>query len=409
VELAPGQRRNLDVKLIPLCGMSGTVFGSDGAPVRGALIELLQAKHTAAGATILVTARTAGTNERGEYRLASVPAGRYIVKASAQIARDGATYLTRYYPAAGTAQDASVVRIAPGASEQSMALTLPSIAAVRLRLRLPREGREWAQFSAVSADAPLSRPQPLLIARNGPGEYATALQPGSWRIAAHVDVDGHDYRDVKVVAVEGPDQDVTFDPIPDVTLEGSLVVDSDSPLDPRTITIALDAADGIAWGTAALTARPAVDGRYRFDHVPAGDWSIGVTGLAGNAYVKGVQLANRHLPGTVLSVTQDTHGPLAIAISTRGAQVHGRVGDVDGGVLLVPEAGTAAQCRVAPVEPDGTFRITGLAPGEYAAYGVDSPDAELCFNRERTTARNVRIAVHLSEGDDAEITLARPR
>ena len=407
ITLARGDRRtDVRIRLTPLTSISGAIVGSDGAPVAGALVELIDPARTTMGQRGARRLKFANADERGEYRIRAVPAGRYLVRASADVRGDRVAYLSAFHPGVPSLRDAQPVAIVPGPADARIDFQLPLVKPVRLRLHVEGEGQEWSQFSALSTDAPLSRPLPLLLNRVDSGEYATAMPPGTWRIVVRYTVNGREYRDAQTVAVQGDEQELTFRPLPGIDLDGVLVVEGGAPAAQQAITLSLDPVDDVPYDGPRLSSLAGADGRYTFRAIPAGDWKL-VASLPDGTYLKSVQLGGRDLPDAALAVDSQTRGPVRVVVSTRGARVRGQVsGGLGGTVMMIPRGNPIAQCRTASIDPEGRFRLAGLAPGEYRAYVLDSPRPDACTDPESFIPSDAQpVTVKVDEGADIELTL----
>ncbi|MCP5115302.1 MAG: hypothetical protein GY953_31120 [bacterium] len=104
---------------------------------------------------------------------------------------------------------------------------------------------------------------------------------------------------------------------------------------------------------------------------------LNVRRLPEGAYLKSATLERADILENGIDLSTGVPGKIEITLSTKGAEVVGKVTDSDdapaGGVLvtLVPEAESVQPgylFRTARSQLDGSFRITGAAPGDYRIY-----------------------------------------
>ena len=78
--LGAGDRKtDFLVRLVPYGTISGSVLDEDGDPIRGMTVAAMTYRYTTSGRE-LQEARTASSNDLGEYRIFDVPAGKYFLK-----------------------------------------------------------------------------------------------------------------------------------------------------------------------------------------------------------------------------------------------------------------------------------------------------------------------------------------
>ena len=80
VTVSPGKPANISISLIPAATISGRVFSPLGKPLADALVQIFRLGYEEGTAT-LWTVKRQTTDDRGEYRLHSLPPGRYYLSA----------------------------------------------------------------------------------------------------------------------------------------------------------------------------------------------------------------------------------------------------------------------------------------------------------------------------------------
>src|SRR5262249_36338942 len=151
LDVAAGQQvTDIQIELIPYGEVSGRVRDSEGRPVSGLAVQLLKANYSATGHRSLEIVGTGKTDERGEYRIPSIPPRRYylIVGLATALPRsrlprttgtsvdvDGAYALT-YYPGVANPLEAVPIEVQPGQDLGGVDLSVYARETYRVRGRL---------------------------------------------------------------------------------------------------------------------------------------------------------------------------------------------------------------------------------------------------------------------------------
>src|SRR5262249_43652059 len=143
--LEPGQQiRDLTLKIVPLGAIAGRVFDEEGDALQGVAIQVLRFSY-ASGRRQLLPVAGATSNDRGEYRVYDLPAGRYYLLAT----RAGAPlshppergvlipdaqeqFAPMYYPGVLDLASASMIALPEGDELAGMDLHLMKVPTVRL-------------------------------------------------------------------------------------------------------------------------------------------------------------------------------------------------------------------------------------------------------------------------------------
>ena len=95
VRAAAGQAvKGLRYGLIPQAIVSGRVLDDEGDPVEGVQVSLLAFRYSGGVRHLDRLSEAGTTNDRGEYRIAHVPAGKYLLQASLDRLPPGSALLT---------------------------------------------------------------------------------------------------------------------------------------------------------------------------------------------------------------------------------------------------------------------------------------------------------------------------
>jgi hypothetical protein len=119
----------------------------------------------------------------------------------------------------------------------------------------------------------------------------------------------------------------------------------------------------------------AADGAFKITGVEPARYFVNVTGLPPGTYVKSVKVAGQDITKSVLDMTSGAAGALEVVLSTKAADftgvVHNDNGDPLPGVPVTlwpktPDRGKPdGGIKTANTDLNGSFKITGLAPGEF--------------------------------------------
>jgi Carboxypeptidase regulatory-like domain len=147
IQLAPGQSiDSVELRLQKGSVIAGRVFGPSGEPLADARVVAMRRVPTRRGPGPFMTAGRQGpqqTNDLGEFRIAGLPAGEYVVAASrgpqfalpvggvVSSTRQGArtTIATTYYPGTTDQNSAAPIAVGAGAEVGNITFTVQSVPA----------------------------------------------------------------------------------------------------------------------------------------------------------------------------------------------------------------------------------------------------------------------------------------
>ena len=268
VYIGEGQQlKGYVVRMAPQAVIAGRVLDSYGDPVQSSQVMALRATPGGRGGS---TAASAQTNDLGEYRLANLSPGLYVVSASAAnlnrtvtspggrgpSAGDKPTevYAQTYYPDATDATKAKTVTVDTGAEVRGIDIKLGKVMAVSVSGRI------------IDPQGSADRPASVSLRqrnRNGAQTFinsATSMTPdGSFQIRAvppgSYDLVAQRYSNapnpgpaaVGVQPIEVVDKNlegITIEVRPSVTLQGTVWGDAARQCDPKNMSVMLSPVDG---------------------------------------------------------------------------------------------------------------------------------------------------------------------
>lgn len=357
---AAGERKQIDLHLVQPGVLEGTVSRADGAPLPGVLVQAV-AEPNVAWTGLAAAGRSVATDEKGLFRIVSLPPGRYTVRALPQSARTDD---------AGVPTDARAVvlpdpvLISPGAETRvSLELQPLPVHSISGRVFDSKTGQPLTRGSINATHyGALTRPGGFSeIAPDGSFRIQ-GLPSGSYRM--NVFFPGFSSSGPYPVDFDLGDHDAT-DAVVNVraglALRGRIVALGGAS--PAHLSVHLQ-------GRSVSSARPAVpvqDGRFEIPSVYPGDYEIAVWGDALAPAIKVARMGATDVLERGIQVTaQDSELPeLEISIDARATSIAGRVLDeagqpAPGAMVMLFDA------RVSRRHPDhegqGTA-ITGLDGG----------------------------------------------
>ena len=385
------------VRLTPHSVISGKVLDTDGDPLAGVQVAALRWGYMN-GARQLVRAGTGSmlaTNDLGEYRIAGLGAGSYVVMAEAP-RRNGPyrvpdepleekqelAYANTYYPAATGAASATPVRLAAGAEARGIDVKLVKVKGVSIRGRVIDPGAPANRVASV-----ILRPR-----RSGGAFMLNSIGYGMNFLSGAFQISGVPPGSYLLVARRGNEQgqavaggalsiDVGDKNLDGIAVQVLPVVDVDVVIQsepagrcgsPGYVTLLDESGFPGGSGVNGLPgAKPTLK------NVAPGVYTLNPLGGSG-CYMQSVRFGGRDMPD--MRVKVDGSGPLEITLAASDAIVEGTVADAAGKpvsgatVALVPKDGPQTDYRTYSTPRNGAFAISGLRPGAYDVLAWESVD-----------------------------------
>jgi len=386
VTVRAGDKAEVKLKLNPNSAISGKVTDADGEPVEGVTVS-------AEGGPARGMMPSATTDDKGQFRLSGLPPGRYRVKAHPmnqslppEIRSDGSAevhYAQTYYPNSLTAKGASRVAVGVGAEVGGIGIQLVRTPIVRVSGTVT--GAPAGQRVMVEAMSPnFGARQTGFLREDGTFEI-WRLDPGKYMVSASAMENGLNLRSAAAeVEVSGMNVDhVELHIAPPVDIAGQVEYDDEQarqgPQPPATrgrqqsaqpptappLTLLLRDTSGRSYTQAHVGA----DGSFKLDNVSPGHYRVST--MWNGVYVKSMRLGQSGIDGNVVDIGGAGGGTLTVLLSSAVGEISGVVTDDKGPVAQVPVAAIVTDSG-APMFPgmtmtgdDGTYRLTGLAPGKY--------------------------------------------
>jgi hypothetical protein len=429
--LAPGQQlRQIMFRVAPLGAIAGRVSDEDGEPVMGVGIQVLRFNH-ANGRRQLISVAGASSNDRGEYRVFGLRAGRYLLRASlpgAPISRPVETgaltpeaqdpYASVYYPGVLEVDSASPVSLAEGSELADVDFQLHKVRAVTVRGHMvsPAEKFSASQIQVVLAHnegnvaSYIDRASAFVDPVTGKFEIL-GVSPGSYLLVAAQLFSGHPLggRVLVEVSATGAPEDVTAALTPGFDILGNVEVEGAPRGSASSLTVRLLPSEGLALGPHP-SSKVAGDGSIRLAGVTPGVWTLVIDSLPEGLWVKTESYAGNEVLAGEFNAGESTRGQLSIVLAGNGAQISGTVtADAQpcrATVVLVPAAAELRSShqmyKITNATERGTFVLKGVRPGSYKLFAFQEIEPFEWFDPEQLRMVEVMGApITVSAGESA--------
>jgi hypothetical protein len=395
--LRPGQElKDLLFRLIPSAVIAGRVIDEEGETVPGAQVSALREVY-AHGKRNLRPEANETTNDLGEYRLFSLPPGRYFVRATYErnnpfagsiTAPEGSEspaqgYAPTYYPSSPDVSKALALAVQAGAEVPSVEILLRPVNVFSIR------GRVYSVLSKQSATDVVIRLETRNtgLTWNLPGSAARVdrpdgsfeihdVLPGSYTAIANWFEDGKRYQARQLLEVGNADVDgLSLVIAPGIPVSGRVLWAGQPRLRNGDLRVILRAADSeFAFGASAQVTSDA----FTLKDVPEGAYRVVTFGQSEDCFLKSVRFSGTESVEDGFTLRRGVEGTLEVTLSSRGARVQGTVTDADNlpaagvWVVLVPDEPRRNQARLfkeKTTDQYGHFDLRGIAPGDYKLFG----------------------------------------
>ena len=407
VELISGSPvHDVNVKLIPQAVAWGKVLDDQADPVMGAQVTVL-ASRVVDGRLRFQQAGSSMTNDLGEYRIANLPRGKYVVcvhlnqlnvrSASQTITADTC------YPGPLDGGIASAMDL-PAGRETKVDFTLNQVLPVHVRgsiTGLPAGRGSGVRIVRRGVDFGANLPGEV-----DDGKFDFRVPPGSYMLTADYFEGGKRLTARVPVDVSGSDVDNVV-----VHLDSGFTVTGNVRLTSQSGQITTpqfgvnlrssDPADNtgqVKWDPdhTSFTINDMVPGSFRLDVNPPGP-----------LYVKSATLAGQDILNNEIPIAQSA-GPIEVLLRDDGGSIEGDVVDAGGqpaaaGIMLL--RGTIRVANLAS-QPNGHFRLTNVAPGDYTIYAWDQPNEVAYADPDwmRRNASGLSVTVTASQSQQIKLT-----
>jgi protocatechuate 3,4-dioxygenase beta subunit len=420
----------IDLKMVPFGVIAGKIIDQDGDPVAGVPITILRWGFIRGGRQLLPAGGGGSTDDRGQYRIYNLPAGRYFIAArpmrtdlagpmSGPLARGAVapgesgreTFTATFYPSSAEPSGAAPVTLAPGQEIPGVDIQLRRTRTytVQGKVNGMQQGGRYSialqpQESILSGSFGLNRTSAVredgsfLFRGVSPGRYTlTAVVEN--RVGARQDLSiGNGDLDGLVIAIADPG-----------TVKGRVQMEPGSAKPTvRGVRVSLEIADGSTMSYP--NASSGEDGTFLIASVSPDRYRLSVSPVEG-AYLKTVRWGGQEVNDGTVEMPQGGNMNLDLVFANTKAQIDGDVKTADDqpapntAVLLMPASHRNSDFRLTMTDQNGHFAAKGMAPGSYAALATDAsiftlPDSVFLKALERLTT-----SVTVEENGQATVQL----
>ncbi len=369
---------DIKIPLTPQAVIVGKVVDDQGDPIMYVQVTALSSRVVEGRRTFQPTGNI-NTNDLGEFRLAGLNPGKYIVCARGNAGGPDSSALGEScYPGPVEGGAASATELAAG-RETRVDFTLHEVPTVHVRGTITGMPKNLGagitlvkRGNGINMNPGPGGPRPGRIGPDGKFDVA-GVMPGSYmlstdyfeagnRLSARVPVDVGN-SDVDGVAVH---LDAGF------AVTGTVRIESKSGNGPppnQQFNVNLRSVEPMAGGGqikwnadhSTFTIADLTPGTYRLDAFPQGQF-----------FVKSATLAGRDILREEIPITQSA-GPIEVVVSDDAGTIDAQVAGADDQPLAswVMVLQDGQRPRNAMTGPDGHIRLQGLAPGDYRVYAWD--------------------------------------
>lgn len=439
LSLQPGQSINqLSLALTPEAVLTGRVVDSDGDPVSQVMVALKSQTWTN-GKPEYQDRSQGFTDDRGEFRIFNVEAGKYILSAQRHQqfmptgqsdARDQITFVQTFYPGTTSPKSASPIHLKAGQEIADIELHLLSMQAFHVRGRVagasPAElGSHRAFVTLRSEDSswwvsqrfqPLDKDGTFDIAGVAPGSYRLVLNRSGERRRQNfgsqpVTVTSQDVNDIVVNVSSGA-------PIHGQVRVSGTPPSGAKPWNPALFHVTLSPSELYdRRGMVNTGAKP--DGSFIIENVAPGIYQLDTSDAPDGAYLQSVRLNGEEALGKPLDLRGQSGelqltfhygaSQLTVKVQMPGAAIQPGGGETrpPAPVLaLIPESHPVDNPthwqRIADRTGSATFE--GLAPGTYNVYAFEeTPPDELQNPALLKAIEGKGTRLELKEGERKQI------
>lgn len=380
-----------ELYLTPTRDVSGVARWTTGEPAVGIRIEVQRASALPAELRLVDGYREDGlTDDRGEFQVGGLRPGKYIVyaykEASSSPERIPRSMLPVYYPGTPDRRAAVVIDLGATSYPPPLTLVLQEASGVMVTgyIEPSSEFPEGTEVY-VGLALPYVAAVPFIDYRTTTGAkfVLAGVPPGSYELVAFSNAPpvppgassrpSGRHQESILVRPQG-NADVRFSLKVNSVIEGSVElssINSDVVEPVGGVRLIFTTEKFPGWCDMFATSRD--DGYFQATRAFASEpYVLTLASTPADVYISEVVQGNRDLTGGPLSVfPSDTGGPVRVVLSDDGGSLVGSVVDGDAPVtrafvVLAPANPDAVYWyRTARTMGDGSFQLSGVAPGDY--------------------------------------------
>lgn len=443
IEITTGQAlTGIDVKLVPQGAIAGKVLDTDNEPMQRVQVSVLKVTAIGGRRRAAITS-SATTNDLGDFRIFNLPAGNYLVMATASGGRGGPggfgggpprgqvlkmapdDYVPTFYPGSIDSTTASLIQLPAGGEITGLSFQLGRSATFRVRGKVTgvaqtadASKRGGMRVSLLPAD------HNAVLMNNGMGLSTSVRADGTFELlnvqpaAYQAVIIRSDRRNEAVLGKSlvtvssGHMDNVSILCAEPVTLTGIVKSESGKEADLDRVWITLKPLSGLSM--AEVEAEVNDDWSFKLEGASRESFTLRMTGL-GDTYIKSVRLDSQDVTLTGIDLSSAATGSkLEIILGEKAGSVDGTVKEgekaaVGRPVTILPDPAQPMQpylIKTATTDADGKFHVAGLAPGKYRVYAWTEIMADNYTDTEfMRRFQNDGGRIEVKEGSAEQVTL----
>lgn len=413
LELTPGGKLSgIELSLLPQGVITGRVVDEDGDPISNSFVTAM--RYSAPGSRRPAAQQWgASSNDIGEFRIANLLPGRYLLRAAPNGGRGLSSkdegYAPMFHPSAMNPDSAVAVEVNAGAETAGTQIQLRKVPLFRVR----------GVVAGLGPNSPAQPSQVILL------PDAAARMMGWGNTSSNIKADGT-FEFLRVAAgtyqvfptkagkrlgkasITVSDANIDNFVVPlrePVSIRGKVRVEDGAPALNRPFRLFLVAPDGSPANPFDAEVK---DGMFEMSSIPPDVYRLDPFGSPFTLYVKSVRSGERDL--TRSGIDLNSAGP----ITTLEVVLGNKPGAIECMVKEDDKPSVGRFVSAVPMEnemfamhgqksgytgPDGVARLTGLAPGNYMVFAWDEPVTDAILDRDflkQNQKAGVRVTV--SEG-----------
>ena len=386
--LTVGQElKEITFKIQPNAVASGRVLDEDGEPMPQIMVAALKGMYSKGKRQYLPLA-TAMTNDLGEYRIANMAAGRYLISATkmnqnasntkAPEGEPEKTYVTTYYPNALDATGGAPVDVMAGGDAGGMDIRMAKTKSVRIKGRVVGAPADKdVAIRVIPKDAGVLS---MIIGRSAQVKKAdgtfeiVGVTPGSYTLRVS-DPTGMKPMGAGVQVQVGDRalESMVIEVATSAELSGVVVALKDNPKNDQVSVggarVVLESVEGLVIIPPNTTVGE--DGTFTLKDVAPDKYFVRVMNGPAGSFVESAKFGTQEMGDQGLDLSGAAPGKLEIKLNPGGAQVDGVVCGQDDKpisgvtVALIPDSGKYLLYQTIFTDQNGAFSFKGITPGGY--------------------------------------------
>jgi hypothetical protein len=391
--------------------VSGVVLDAYGEPLQGLPVQVFQ-RMCRAGEERIFSAGQSLTDDRGAYRIHSIPEGSYIIYAAHVSQSQEPRYEGQFFPAVADFNAAVPVTLQAGLETSNVDFRLREAKLGTLRVQA-EAGLPWL-FTLLKVSGGVYEHIAQQPRRDPGGWYVFERLPlGEYAVAGYLPGRGEatprgGYALARL-GREGEVAEVVLDEIGVANLQGAIRCNEACEglaFDRLELQVYSRGVKSFVVGASAAGARVRLDGTFRLSVMPLVDYLVKLQGLPGDLYVTSVKVEGQsprldhqvtHTGSNAMVEVNIGRGAATLEVNLQGidAQAASR------GVVQLLRAGVREPIETVQVDRDRRAVFRNLAPGEYRVAWM--PPNRGCWKEgERDAAVT---SVRLAAGEQASVKL----